>query len=107
MFETASRSVPLRHSVPVPIPIATNFRRYRSTSKSALRRSSRACSDPSCRFSKELCDALAAKCFGGRSMTIERCRAAFLLWVELEAVEAVLVRRDERSSSASVCWQWC
>lgn len=43
------------------------------------------------RFAKEVCDAVVAKCLTGRPKTVEKAQAVFLLWVELEAVEAFLV----------------
>ncbi|CAA3011554.1 MOR1 isoform X1 [Olea europaea subsp. europaea] len=42
------------------------------------------------RYAKEVCDAIVAKCLTGRPKTVEKAQAAFLLWVELEAVEAFL-----------------
>nr|GMD91866.1 protein MOR1 isoform X1 [Ipomoea batatas] len=42
------------------------------------------------RFAKEVCDAVVAKCLTGRPKTVEKAQAVFLLWVELEAVEAFL-----------------
>ncbi|XP_019170142.1 PREDICTED: protein MOR1-like [Ipomoea nil] len=42
------------------------------------------------RYAKEICDAIVAKCLTGRPKTVEKAQAAFLLWVELEAVEAFL-----------------
>ena len=43
------------------------------------------------RFGKEVCDAIAAKCLTGRTKTLDKSLEAFLLWVELEAVEAFMV----------------
>ena len=43
------------------------------------------------RFGKEVCDAIAAKCLTGRTRTLDKSLEAFLLWVELEAVEAFMV----------------
>jgi hypothetical protein len=43
------------------------------------------------RFGKEVCDAVVAKCLTGRPKTVEKAQAVFLLWVELEAVDAFLV----------------
>ena len=43
------------------------------------------------RHAKEVCDAIVAKCLTGRPKTVEKAQAAFMLWVELEAVEAFLV----------------
>lgn len=43
------------------------------------------------RYAKEICDAVVAKCLTGRPKTVEKAQAVFLLWVELEAVEAFLV----------------
>jgi hypothetical protein len=45
-----------------------------------------------CRFAKEICDSLVAKCLTGRPKTLEKTQAVFLLWVELEATDAFLVR---------------
>ncbi len=45
-----------------------------------------------CRFAKEVCDSLVAKCLTGRTKTLEKTQAVFLLWVELEATDAFLVR---------------
>nr|GMD09039.1 Protein MOR1 [Ipomoea batatas] len=42
------------------------------------------------RYAKEICDAVVAKCLTGRPKTVEKAQAVFLLWVELEAVEAFL-----------------
>lgn len=42
------------------------------------------------RYAKEVCDAIAAKCLTGRPKTVEKAQAAFMLWVELEAVEVFL-----------------
>lgn len=44
------------------------------------------------RYAKEVCDAIVAKCLTGRPKTVEKAQIAFMLWVELEAVEAFLVR---------------
>lgn len=44
------------------------------------------------RYGKEVCDAIVAKCLTGRPKTVEKAQAAFMLWVELEAVDAFLVR---------------
>ncbi|WZY81825.1 hypothetical protein YC2023_028209 [Brassica napus] len=43
------------------------------------------------RYGKEVCDAIAAKCLTGRPKTVQKAQEAFLLWVELEAVDAFLV----------------
>lgn len=43
------------------------------------------------RYGKEVCDAIVAKCLTGRSKTVEKAQQAFMLWVELEAVDAFLV----------------
>ncbi|KAL8152166.1 hypothetical protein V2J09_009926 [Rumex salicifolius] len=42
------------------------------------------------RYAKEICDAIVAKCLTGRTKTVEKAQLAFLLWVELEAVEVFL-----------------
>ncbi|XP_027367381.1 protein MOR1 [Abrus precatorius] len=42
------------------------------------------------RYGKEVCDAIVAKCLTGRPKTVEKAQAVFLLWVELEAVDAFL-----------------
>ncbi|PQM35786.1 hypothetical protein Pyn_40963 [Prunus yedoensis var. nudiflora] len=42
------------------------------------------------RYGKEVCDAIVAKCLTGRPKTVEKAQAAFMLWVELEAVDAFL-----------------
>ncbi|KAJ6423152.1 hypothetical protein OIU84_024144 [Salix udensis] len=42
------------------------------------------------RYAKEVCDAIVAKCLTGRPKTVEKAQAAFMLWLELEAVEAFL-----------------
>jgi hypothetical protein len=42
-------------------------------------------------FGKEVCDAVVAKCLTGRRKTVEKAHAVFLLFVELEAVDAFLV----------------
>jgi len=43
------------------------------------------------RYGKEVCDAVVAKCLTGRPKTVEKAQAVFLLWVELEAMDAFLV----------------
>ena len=43
------------------------------------------------RYGKEVCDAVVAKCLTGRPKTVEKAQAVFLLWIELEAVDAFLV----------------
>ncbi|KNA20108.1 hypothetical protein SOVF_055370 [Spinacia oleracea] len=42
------------------------------------------------RYGKEVCDAVVAKCLTGRPKTVEKAQMVFMLWVELEAVEAFL-----------------
>ncbi|XP_027934620.1 protein MOR1 isoform X3 [Vigna unguiculata] len=42
------------------------------------------------RYGKEVCDAVVAKCLTGRPKTVEKAQAVFMLWVELEAVDAFL-----------------
>ncbi|KZV45890.1 hypothetical protein F511_32448 [Dorcoceras hygrometricum] len=42
------------------------------------------------RYAKEVCDAIVVKCLTGRPKTVEKAQAAFMLWVELEAVDAFL-----------------
>lgn len=42
------------------------------------------------RYAKEVCDAIVAKCLTGRPKTVEKSQAVFMLWVELEAVDAFL-----------------
>ncbi|XP_073061679.1 LOW QUALITY PROTEIN: protein MOR1-like [Primulina eburnea] len=42
------------------------------------------------RYGKEVCDAIVAKCLTGKPKTVEKAQAAFMLWVELEAVDAFL-----------------
>ncbi|KAL3643399.1 Protein MICROTUBULE ORGANIZATION 1 [Castilleja foliolosa] len=42
------------------------------------------------RYAKEVCEAIVAKCLTGRSKTVEKAQMAFMLWVELEAVEPFL-----------------
>ncbi|WCJ24432.1 ARM repeat superfamily protein [Euphorbia peplus] len=42
------------------------------------------------RYAKEVCDVIAAKCLTGRPKTVEKAQAAFMLWVELEAVDVFL-----------------
>ncbi|GAB4826923.1 Protein MICROTUBULE ORGANIZATION 1 [Ancistrocladus abbreviatus] len=42
------------------------------------------------RYSKEICDAIVAKCLTGRPKTVEKAQMVFMLWVELEAVEVFL-----------------
>ncbi|KAF1879003.1 hypothetical protein Lal_00047675 [Lupinus albus] len=42
------------------------------------------------RYGKEVCDAVVAKCLTGRTKTVEKAQAVFMLWVELEAVDAFL-----------------
>lgn len=43
------------------------------------------------RYAKEVCDSIVAKCLTGRPKTVEKAQAAFMLWVELEAVDVFLV----------------
>lgn len=43
------------------------------------------------RYAKEVCDAVVVKCLTGRPKTVEKAQMVFLLWIELEAVEAFLV----------------
>eukprot|EP00897_Mesotaenium_endlicherianum_P004913 jgi/Mesen1/444/ME000101S10673 len=47
------------------------------------------------RFAKEVCEAMVAKCLTGRTKTVEKAVAGFLLWVELEAVEAFMDAMDK------------
>ncbi|XP_057470901.1 protein MOR1-like isoform X2 [Actinidia eriantha] len=42
------------------------------------------------RYGKEVCDAIVAKCLTGRPKTVEKSQMVFMLWVELEAVDAFL-----------------
>ncbi|KAK1581520.1 hypothetical protein Q3G72_006760 [Acer saccharum] len=42
------------------------------------------------RYAKEVCDAIVGKCLTGRPKTVEKAQAAFMLWVELEAVDVYL-----------------
>ncbi|XP_065847953.1 protein MOR1 [Euphorbia lathyris] len=42
------------------------------------------------RYAKEVCDVIVAKCLTGRPKTVEKAQAAFMLWVELEAVDVFL-----------------
>ncbi|XP_042026469.1 protein MOR1-like isoform X1 [Salvia splendens] len=42
------------------------------------------------RYAKEVCDAIVTKCLTGRPKTVEKAQISFMLWVELEAVEAFL-----------------
>ncbi|XP_022721245.1 protein MOR1-like isoform X3 [Durio zibethinus] len=42
------------------------------------------------RYAKEVCDTIVAKCLTGRPKTVEKAQAAFMLWVELEAVDVFL-----------------
>ncbi|XP_061996116.1 protein MOR1 [Rosa rugosa] len=42
------------------------------------------------RYGKEVCDTIVAKCLTGRPKTVEKAQASFMLWVELEAVDAFL-----------------
>ncbi|XAR66434.1 hypothetical protein NMG60_11012669 [Bertholletia excelsa] len=42
------------------------------------------------RYAKEVCDAIVAKCLTGRPKTVEKSQMVFMLWVELEAVDAFL-----------------
>ena len=44
-----------------------------------------------CRCAKEVCDAIVAKCLTGCPKTVEKTQAIFMLWVELEFVDAFLV----------------
>ncbi|KAL4563558.1 hypothetical protein LXL04_027601 [Taraxacum kok-saghyz] len=47
------------------------------------------------RFGKEVCDAIVAKCLTGRPKTVEKAQIVFMLWVELEAVDAFLDAMDK------------
>ncbi|KAI8567611.1 hypothetical protein RHMOL_Rhmol02G0135000 [Rhododendron molle] len=42
------------------------------------------------RYAKEVCDAIIAKCLTGRPKTVEKSQMIFMLWIELEAVDAFL-----------------
>ncbi|XP_071930544.1 protein MOR1-like isoform X1 [Coffea arabica] len=42
------------------------------------------------RYAKEVCDVIVAKCMTGRPKTVEKSQTAFMLWMELEAVEQFL-----------------
>ncbi|KAL6548730.1 hypothetical protein OROGR_008496 [Orobanche gracilis] len=42
------------------------------------------------RFGKEVCDAVLANCMTGKLKTVEKTQEVFMLWVELEAVDAFL-----------------
>ncbi|KAM7500819.1 hypothetical protein LguiA_025233 [Lonicera macranthoides] len=42
------------------------------------------------RYAKEVCDTIVAKCLTGRPKTVEKAQAVFMLWLELEAVDAFL-----------------
>ena len=48
-----------------------------------------------CRYAREVCEAIVAKCLTGRPKTVEKAQIAFLLWVELEACEVFLVNIKE------------
>ncbi|KAG6649509.1 hypothetical protein I3843_07G212500 [Carya illinoinensis] len=50
----------------------------------------RAADADAARHAKEVCDAIVAKCLTGRPKTVEKAQAAFMLWVELEAVDVFL-----------------
>ncbi|KAG6698376.1 hypothetical protein I3842_08G016300 [Carya illinoinensis] len=50
----------------------------------------RAADADAARYGKEICDAIVAKCLTGRPKTVEKAQAAFMLWVELEAVDVFL-----------------
>ncbi|KAJ6724154.1 CYTOSKELETON-ASSOCIATED PROTEIN 5 [Salix viminalis] len=57
------------------------------------------------RYAKEVCDAIVAKCLTGRPKTVEKAQAAFILWVELEAVEAFLsFAENERTNCYDVAF---
>ncbi|KAK6149887.1 hypothetical protein DH2020_017412 [Rehmannia glutinosa] len=47
------------------------------------------------RYGKEVCDAIVTKCLTGRPKTVEKAQIAFMLWVELEAVEPFLDPNDQ------------
>lgn len=42
-------------------------------------------------YANEICDAIVADCFTDRLETLKKAQIVFMLWVELEAVDAVLV----------------
>lgn len=42
------------------------------------------------RYAKEVCDSIVGKCLTGRPKSVEKAQAAFMLWVELEAVDVFL-----------------
>nr|GEU44526.1 protein MOR1 isoform X1 [Tanacetum cinerariifolium] len=42
------------------------------------------------RYASEICDAIVAECLTDRPETVNKAQIAFMLWVELEAVDAVL-----------------
>ncbi|XP_050288115.1 protein MOR1 isoform X4 [Quercus robur] len=50
----------------------------------------RAADSDGARYAKEVCDAIVAKCLTGRTKTVEKAQAAFMLWIELEAVDQFL-----------------
>ncbi|KAG5540348.1 hypothetical protein RHGRI_020543 [Rhododendron griersonianum] len=43
------------------------------------------------RYAKEVCDVIAAKCLTGRPKTVEKLQMVFMLLIELESVDVVLV----------------
>lgn len=61
--------------------------------------------DLCCRYAKEVCDAIAAKCLTGRPKTVEKSQTIFLLWVELEATEVFLVSSVTMDSDGGIQYQ--
>lgn len=55
------------------------------------------------RYAKEVCDAIVAKCLTGRPKTVEKAQMVFLLWIELEAVEAFLVGVESKCYAFPKC----
>lgn len=56
------------------------------------------------RYAKEVCDAIVAKCLTGRPKTVEKAQMVFLLWIELEAVEAFLVCFNQNAMHFPNTW---
>ncbi|GJZ84418.1 MOR1-like protein [Tanacetum coccineum] len=51
------------------------------------------------RYANEVCDAVMTKCLTGKPKTVEKAQVVFMLWVELEAVDAFLDAMEKAVTS--------
>ncbi|GKC32962.1 protein MOR1 isoform X1 [Tanacetum coccineum] len=51
------------------------------------------------RYANEVCDAVMTKCLAGQPNTVEKAQMVFMLWVELEAVDAFLDAMEKAVTS--------